>query len=81
MRKLESVSVLTLTHQKTGFLDTTRLTHFYFEDNYLYQGKTKASSFITLFCFACIYTTVDIMPELKINILILDMESTISMRE
>ena len=69
MCKVESFSVLTLTCQKTDYFDNTRPTCFYFQDYYLHQGKMKAYSFITLFCHACIYTTVDIMPELKRNIL------------
>ena len=35
----------------------------------LHQGKMKYYSLIILFCCACIYTTIDIMPEHKRNIL------------
>ena len=42
---------------------------FYFKDCYVHQGKMQAYSLIILFCCACMYTTVDIMPGLKRNIL------------
>ena len=41
----------------------------------------KVYSLIIIFiCWACKYTSVDIMPELKRNILTLDMELTLNMR-
>ena len=56
-------------------------TCFHFEDYYLHQDKMKAYSLIILFLCTCLYNTVNIMAEFKINVLNLDMESTICMRE
>ena len=41
----------------------------------------KASLIIIFVCCVCRYTSVDIMPELKRNILNLVMELTLNMRE
>ena len=38
MSKVESVSVLTLTSQKTDYIDNTRPMCFHFEEYYLHQG-------------------------------------------
>ena len=69
MSKVECASVFTLICQKTDYSDNTRSTCFHFEAYYLHQGKMKAYSLIFLFSCACIYTTVDIMPDLQRNIL------------
>ena len=54
---------------KADYFENSRPTYFYFEDYFTHQGKRKAYSLIILFCSACLYTTVDIMPTLERNIL------------
>ena len=68
MSKVQSLSVLTLTCQKTDYFYNRRPTCFYFEDYYVCRGEMKAYSLIILFCCVCLYTTVD-MPSLKRNVL------------